>query len=337
MKKKRIWGLAVIIILFFLVAMYVSYENIWSRVLGCPWAVITAENSKNNLGNVNVVELQDGDTLKQNIKMVSNNFTGFAVKIYKQSKEEGNVKIILQDKNGRELEQWNLDSKELNEKEFYGLYLGKVRKVKVGDTYTVEIIPQLKENDSFGIELTSSTILTGNVILNGEATELSIAYQLYDGTVSSLKYLFFAFIIAGVISTISLAIILQSKSKQKIMLSFVVLAFFIGSMYIFAMPPFSAPDEAKHIITSYAGSNRLLGKEVVDTNGSVVSDSDLGICYANEEYPTRSTYVEYLKGALGKKENVVNATISIGTPLPSSWIGYFPQIIGVSFARIIGK
>lgn len=108
MKKKRIWGLAVIIILFFLVAMYVSYENIWSRVLGCPWAVITAENSKNNLGNVNVVELQDGDTLKQNIKMVSNNFTGFAVKIYKQSKEEGNVKIILQDKNGRELEQWNL-------------------------------------------------------------------------------------------------------------------------------------------------------------------------------------------------------------------------------------
>ena len=174
------------------------------------------------------------------------------------------------------------------------------------------------------------------MILNGEATELSIAYQLYDGTVSSLKYLFFAFIIAGVISTISLAIILQSKSKQKIMLSFVVLAFFIGSMYIFAMPPFSAPDEAKHIITSYAGSNRLLGKEVVDTNGSVVSDSDLGICYANEEYPTRSTYVEYLKGALGKKENVVNATISIGTPLPSSWIGYFPQIIGVSFARIIG-
>lgn len=115
-----------------------------------------------------------------------------------------------------------------------------------------------------------------------------------------------------------------------------MLAFFIGSMYIFAMPPFSAPDEAKHIITSYAGSNRLLGKEVVDTNGSVVSDSDLGICYANEEYPTRSTYVEYLKGALGKKENVVNATISIGTPLPSSWIGYFPQIIGVSFARIIG-
>lgn len=336
MKKKRIWGLAVIIILFFLVAMYVSYENIWSRVLGCPWAVITAENSKNNLGNVNVVELQDGDILKQNIKMVSNNFTGFAVKIYKQSKEEGNVKIILQDKNGRELEQWNLDSKELNEKEFYGLYLEKVRKVKVGDIYTVEIIPQLKENDSFGIELTSSTILTGNMILNGEATELSIAYQLYDGTVSSLKYLFLAFIIVGVISTISLAIILQSKSKQKIMLSFVVLAFFIGSMYIFAMPPFSAPDEAKHIITSYAGSNKLLGKEVVDANGSVVSNSDLGICYAHEEYPTRSTYVEYLKGALGKKENVVNTTISIGTPLSSSWIGYFPQIIGVSFARIIG-
>lgn len=337
MNKKKIWILTGSIILFFLMSMYVSYNNIWSRVFSSPWAIATREDSNNYLGNTRTWKMQDGDILEQKIPMVSKNFTGFAVKFYEQSQEDGKVQIVVLDKNDNIVEQWFLNSKELNEKEYYDLYFETLQKVKVGDNYTVKIIPQLETGDYISIEMTQPTTLTGKAALNGKLEDLSIAYKLYDGTVSALKYLFIAFILAGVVSTVVLAVILQSKTERKIMLSFIVLAFFIGSMYIFALPPFSIPDEATHIKTVYAASNKLLGKEVLDSNGCVIADADLGICYTSEEYPTKSTYVEYFKGALGRTDNVVNGTINIGKPLAlTKWIGYFPQILGVSLARIIG-
>ena len=337
MNKKKIWILTGSIILFFLMSMYVSYNNIWSRVFSSPWAIATREDSNNYLGNTRTWKMQDGDILEQKIPMVSKNFTGFAVKFYEQSQEDGKVQIVVLDENDNIVEQWFLNSKELNEKEYYDLYFETLQKVKVGDNYTVKIIPQLETGDYISIEMTQPTTLTGKAALNGKLEDLSIAYKLYDGTVSALKYLFIAFILAGVVSTVVLAVILQSKTERKIMLSFIVLAFFIGSMYIFALPPFSIPDEATHIKTVYAASNKLLGKEVLDSNGCVIADADLGICYTSEEYPTKSTYVEYFKGALGRTDNVVNGTINIGKPLAlTKWIGYFPQILGVSLARIIG-
>lgn len=337
MNKKKIWILTGSIILFFLMSMYVSYNNIWSRVFSSPWAIATREDSNNYLGNTRTWKMQDGDILEQKIPMVSKNFTGFAVKFYEQSQEDGKVQIVVLDKNDNIVEQWFLNSKELNEKGYYDLYFETLQKVKVGDNYTVKIIPQLEIGDYISIEMTQLTTLTGKAALNGKLEDLSIAYKLYDGTVSALKYLFIAFILAGVVSTVVLAVILQSKTERKIMLSFIVLAFFIGSMYIFALPPFSIPDEATHIKTVYAASNKLLGKEVLDSNGCVIADADLGIYYTSEEYPTKSTYVEYFKGALGRTDNVVNGTINIGKPLAlTKWIGYFPQILGVSLARIIG-
>ena len=120
------------------------------------------------------------------------------------------------------------------------------------------------------------------------------------------------------------------------MLSFVVLAFFIGSMYIFALPPFSVPDEGSHIATVYAKSSKLLGKEATNSDGRVIADPDMGIFYISEEYPTKSTYAQYFKGAFGKTEDIVNETISLRSPLSAKTIGYVPQVLGVSFARILG-
>ena len=336
MNKKKIWILTGSIILFFLVAMYVSYDNIWSKVFAQQRAAVTMEDSGNYLGETKTLELQEGDVLAQKVQMVSENFTGFAVKFSKQSKMDGNIKIALLDKNNKEIGQWNLDSKELVESEYYSVLFEKAKKTKIGEKYTIEIIPQLSEGDSVRIELTQPTMLTGKVDLNGTENDLSIAYKLYDGILSSLKYLFLAFVFAGVVSTIVLALILQSKSERKVMLSFVVLAFFIGSMYIFALPPFSVPDEGSHIATVYAKSSKLLGKEATNSDGRVIADPDMGIFYISEEYPTKSTYAQYFKGAFGKTEDIVNETISLRSPLSAKTIGYVPQVLGVSFARTLG-
>lgn len=334
MKNHKTQVMEIIIIILFLISMFVSYKMLWVKKMSDPWAAVTVENADNYLGDKMYVDLQNEDQITQRIQMISDNFSGFALKFVNVSKKiEGDVQVGLYDSQNELIQNWRLDCESITQEGYYNFMLPEAQKVQLGENYLIKINPTITAGIAPALEMSNASAITGTANVSGEELTSSLAYKLYDGDQHSLKYFFIAIIIAGIACVIVLNFTMK---RDQIANSFVAMILLIGSVYIFVIPPFSVPDEYSHIVTAYSKSSELLGREVVDENGQAIGGLDMGICFVREEYPTAASYVRYMKGALGKNENVINSKISLREPLSSETIGYIPQIIGISLGRIIG-
>lgn len=76
------------------------------------------------------------------------------------------------------------------------------------------------------------------------------------------------FLAAAVFLALLGAVLLQKRVRVEICTFLAV--FVLGGMYMFVLPPLSAPDEISHFASAYALSNRILGGERVDEGGFVL-------------------------------------------------------------------
>ena len=333
-KKNKYVITSIVIFFAFLTAMLISYNKIWKDKVQSPWAVMKVEDSPNYLGNKDTIELQNGKDVSQRIQMVSENLTGLAIKFANvDEKATGIIEIELLDPNSKLVEKWKLDCAILQTDGYCNIQLKKDIKVKVGEKYELVIRPRLQDGKGLTLELSRPSVITGHVNVTGEKnTSLSLAYKLYDGGGSALKYLIVAIIITVFVAMLGSLLMMK---KRKIASAFAVMTFFIGCIYIFVLPPFTVPDESAHIVTVYSKSSKLLGKEVTDEGGKVIADSNMGLYFIREEYPTKESYIRFVKGALGKNSDVITTKESLANPLNVKAVGYIPQIVGVSIARIL--
>ena len=333
-KKNKYVITSIVIFFAFLTAMLISYNKIWKDKVQSPWAVMKVEDSPNYLGNKDTIELQNGKDVSQKIQMVSENLTGLAIKFANVDKKAtGIIEIELLDPNSKLVEKWKLDCAILQTDGYCNIQLKKDIKVKVGEKYELVIRPRLQDGKGLALELSRPSVITGHVNVTGEKNiSLSLAYKLYDGGGSALKYLIVAIIITVFVEMLGSLLMMK---KRKIASAFAVMTFFIGCIYIFVLPPFTVPDESAHIVTVYSKSSKLLGKEVTDEGGKVIADSNMGLYFIREEYPTKESYIRFVKGALGKNSDVITTKESLANPLNVKAVGYIPQIVGVSIARIL--
>lgn len=333
-KKNKYVITSIVIFFAFLTVMLISYNKIWKDKVQSPWAVMKVEDSPNYLGNKDTIELQNGKDVSQRIQMVSENLTGLAIKFANvDEKATGIIEIELLDPNSKLVEKWKLDCAILQTDGYCNIQLKKDIKVKVGEKYELVIRPRLQDGKGLALELSRPSVITGHVNVTGEKnTSLSLAYKLYDGGGSALKYLIVAIIITVFVAMLGSLLMMK---KRKIASAFAVMTFFIGCIYIFVLPPFTVPDESAHIVTVYSKSSKLLGKEVTDEGGKVIADSNMGLYFIREEYPTKESYIRFVKGALGKNSDVITTKESLANPLNVKAVGYIPQIVGVSIARIL--
>ena len=334
-KKNKYIITSIVIFFAFLTAMLISYNKIWKDKVQSPWAVMKVEDSPNYLGSKDIIELQNGKDVSQKIQMVSENLTGVAIKFANVDKKAtGIIEIELLDSNSKLVERWKLDCAILQTDGYCNVQLKKDIKVKVGEKYELIIRPRLQDGKGLALELSRPSVITGHANVKGEKNiSLSLAYKLYDGDGSALKYLIVAIIITALVAMLGSFLMMK---KGKIASTFVVMTFFIGCIYIFVLPPFAVPDESAHFVTVYSKSNKLLGKEVTDKEGKVIADSNMGLYFIREEYPTKESYIRFVKGALGKNSDTITTKEGLANPLNVKAIGYIPQIIGVSIARILG-
>ncbi len=82
--------------------------------------------------------------------------------------------------------------------------------------------------------------------------------QLYIGLLAA----------SGIFLALFGAMILWKKVRVEICAFFAVM--FLGCMYLFVLPPLSAPDEIAHFASAYAISNQMLGMERTDEYGFVL-------------------------------------------------------------------
>lgn len=75
------------------------------------------------------------------------------------------------------------------------------------------------------------------------------------------------FAVAVVLLTVLFLALMWKKVSAPIVAFVSILV--LGSMYLVALPPISAPDEVSHFASAYGISNRILGGEAVDADGNV--------------------------------------------------------------------
>ena len=62
---------------------------------------------------------------------------------------------------------------------------------------------------------------------------------------------------------------ISARKNCKIESLFVLAAAGLGTLYLFVLPPLSAPDEVSHYISAYKLSNQLMGKTATEEHGLV--------------------------------------------------------------------
>lgn len=121
--------------------------------------------------------------------------------------------------------------------------------------------------------------------------------------------------------------------KVRIEWIFVAASLLIGIIFLFVIPPFSGPDEGSHFVTAYAQSGELLGEKVYDDEGNIVVASEV-LWDTGKWSPTKETYIQFMLGALGQTE-VVHEELATRPPLAASFLGYAPQVLGITVARLL--
>lgn len=125
---------------------------------------------------------------------------------------------------------------------------------------------------------------------------------------------------------------------------------FLGSVYLVALPPLSAPDEISHFASAYGISNVFLGESPIDEKGYVrmrKEDEFLqnvnGASGTEERISlgrtlTEKTWEEIGAHAAGvfvsRERNEMVSTVQ--KPVKTTPVSYVPQALGITLARLLG-
>lgn len=126
-----------------------------------------------------------------------------------------------------------------------------------------------------------------------------------------------------------------------------MVVFCLGLLYMWILPPLSAPDEILHFAGAYEISNILMGQSPRDENGNVIiraedefivnwpGDNDLTKATVLGQIPDRGVYREiHERGFSGSSEK--GYSITLQRPVGTIKTAYICPAIGIILARIIG-
>lgn len=123
-------------------------------------------------------------------------------------------------------------------------------------------------------------------------------------------------------------------------------AILLGTLYLFVLPPLSAPDEIRHYISAYQVSNQLMGKTAADEDGYVyirTEDDFIDNIDQVEGWEGRRTLGQILdeetyrliheRGFFEVQEQ--GTMISCQLPVKTTPLAYMPQALGITVARLL--
>lgn len=155
----------------------------------------------------------------------------------------------------------------------------------------------------------------------------------------SLSFLSGWFIFLVIVGILGYLLLWRGIGKQAVEKSFLYMALLFGLVYMLVMPIYSAPDENTHIPTVYYYSNQLLGKEAVDEDDNVMwrKYDDEMLNHARDKYPTARTYATIYHHFWDKstEDTMVSSQVNALQPLNVTFLGYIPQILGITIARLL--
>jgi len=320
-------------------AMFLAYEDEWFQARIRPKYISSYENIMDSQDKK--VFLANDMQLSQTIQIDNEQITGIALCfVAEQEMAEGTVIVEFVEKQSDTiLGSWEQSVEDIQtEAEDIIMYsdfvLDEVLTIDKNNEYVIRVSAQSIQDDMLNITMIESNGKSDvSMTINGELSPYVMEYKISYGNHDILKFLQLAFYIGMTLSI--LVVVVMSLKKIKLEWMFIVVVLIMGMMYMFLLPPYSVPDEASHFVSAYAQSSQILGEKVLDDKGMIVV-ADEKLWGADEMYPDVGSYDKYFRGVLGIGTEPENKNISTRTPLSMDLACYFPQVVGISVARILG-
>ncbi len=121
--------------------------------------------------------------------------------------------------------------------------------------------------------------------------------------------------------------------KLSVTRAFLLAVGFFGMVYMFVLPPMSAPDEIRHYLTAYKLSNQMMGKVAATEEGYVYMRAEDANLLLND-LPGHDDYYRLLNAWTGE---VDDETVLFTEEVAQNnlWVAYLPQTVGITLARLL--
>lgn len=333
--KKNLIYIIVAVIIWLVVSysMFLTSREEWYVAARAPKTIESFEDSSGiDEGTISVT---DSLNVTQNIKIAAKEISGLSLKFEAKSQpEKGDILVSLFEKDsGNLLTNWEMPAKNIPVNNICYLLAEETLTLKENGEYTIELTASGIEEGSLNLVMAKSPE-DGRIetLVNGDPSDYAMEYRITFGNHSAIRYLLLAFYLGMTVAIFAVAILFIKGVRLECI--FLVFTLVIGMLYLFALPPYTVPDEASHFVTAYSKTSSILGKTATDDNGLIVIE-DERLWGASKSYPTRDSYDTYIRGALGMTEPMANEEISPRAPLNIMFTGYFPQMIGITLGRLL--
>lgn len=108
-----------------------------------------------------------------------------------------------------------------------------------------------------------------------------------------------------------------------------------GIVYMFVLPPLSAPDEIRHYLTAYKLSNQMMGKEAATEEGYVYMRAEDATLLLND-FPGQDDYYVFLNNWRNQPVDTTPTLFTEEKAQDNLAIAYVPQALGITLARLLG-
>ena len=293
------------------------------------------------------INKKDGE-ISQTFSITDPAVTGIGIRFWHSESIQLNsvINVRLQDEHDNTVYAWDIPGSALNgsqnnddiveyscyfKDEDVGTMLGSYKLV----IYTESLYEETGINVCLAEE---DTYPEGGATVNGKQMQEDIHFSFRGQKYLFIRPLYLGLMAVLLLCFIGLAVWLHLRTPR-IEVLFLCLSLLFGTVILLALPPYSVPDESRHVNTSYYYSSLLMGKDAVDEEGRTLIRLDDTKYTQHEMYPSIVSYKRFfgqffqMDHSEGKTALLVSNELK---PLNIPAIAYLPQIIGITLARILG-
>lgn len=216
------------------------------------------------------------------------------------------------------------------------LPLDQIQQNVQGRLYKITLtVNHVDERRGVYLDLTAKDIYTeAGMFINGvESTQDMILNQACN----KFHFLLSAFrlLILGLTITVYLLYYLLRIRKARLENIYLVLAVFLGIVYMAFLPPYAAPDDQTHINNCYNYANSIMGTPDTGRADSIymrAEDAWTGLTYEPSLDEYEHIYNSFFAAA--KQNTLVEA--SYNPSLNAAWYAYIPGTLGILLGRLFG-
>ena len=288
-----------------------------------------------NREETEVIELEEGNVYQQTIVAPRDEIAGFNIRFGNYSSlVNGKLQIRFEDDNSIYYDE-EFGCQEIIDNEYHFFQLKQPILNGAGKEYTITIeVTDLAKDQKLAMFASNSNIYPeGKYIGNGiELDNYDLACQL-SGT-SGFMWKWYLITVVLIMLGYSVVCYLGFLKKSKIEYVYLAVALTFGMVFILCFPPYTAPDEEKHIATTYAHVNSFLGESpITDENEEVIfreTDAEVGTSSA-----INRQRFDQLYPAFAYSDKGMDRTESYGTIVDVPFFIYLPQILGVLLGMLL--